>query len=608
MTQHLVQSFRAKFTERKTTTAIRFKEQGQWQTTSWEQLLDYSDCVAKALLNLGCEIQAKVGIFSHNRPQWTFADLGILTARCVTVPIYPTNTTEQMRYIINDAGIDYLFVGGQVQFDKALPLLTAGELKLVIALTTDVDLQGHSGAIYFADFIAEGVDQSISESVTSEFEQRLADATMDDLVTLIYTSGTTGEPKGVMLDYTNFAGAFRIHDKMIDVSATDTSIAFLPLSHVLERCWSFYLMHCGAQNVHLENPKLIIDVIAEVKPTLLVAVPRLYEKIYSTIYSRLETASAVKKVLFNWAVKVGLAHFNLVHNGQKPSSLLAMQHKFADKLIFTKLRGILGGNARFLPCGGAKVDPDINQFFQAIGIQLQAGYGMTETTATICCHRGHGFSFASVGLPLPEMAVKIGADNEILVRGDTVMKGYYKRPEETAASFVDGWLKTGDAGEVLANGEVVMTERIKELMKTSNGKYIAPQLVEGTLNKDHFIDQVAIVADSRHFVSALIVPSFEALEEYAHSINLQCSSKAELLRNSQIMTMFEKRLQTLQSELAGFEQVKKFKLLHREFSMNKGEITATLKLRRKIIEAAFKKEIDEMYSGDSSKKTNRNKD
>lgn len=560
MTQHLVSSFRAKFLARKATTAIRFKEQDQWQDITWSTLLDNSDRVAKALLFMGCEVQTKVGIFANNRPEWSFADLGILTARCVTVPIYPTNTTEQTRYIVNNADIDYLFVGGQEQFDKALELLAEHDLKLIVALTDSIDLKGEVNAIHFADFIKQGDNTS-----DIEFEQRLADASMDDLVTLIYTSGTTGQPKGVMLDYTNFSAAFMSHDKMIDVSEADTSIAFLPLSHVLERSWSFYLMHCGATNVHLENPKLIIDVIAEVKPTLLVAVPRLYEKIYSTIHSRLASASKIKKALFSWATSVGLSHFQLIHDNQQPSFLLAQKHKLADKLIFSKLRGILGGNTRFLPCGGAKVDPDINQFFQSIGIQIQAGYGMTETTATVCCHRGTGYAFGSIGLPLPDMEVKIGADNEILVRSDTVMKGYYKMPEETANNFIDGWLKTGDAGKILANGEVVMTERIKELMKTSNGKYIAPQLVEGTLNKDHFIDQVAIVADSRHFVSALIVPSFEALEEYANSINLQFSSKAELLRHSHIVTMFEKRLQDLQSELANFEKVKNLNYLTANF-------------------------------------------
>lgn len=593
MTQHLVSSFRTKFAVRKTATAIRFKEQGEWQNITWSELLYNSDCVAKALLFLGCEAQTKVGIFANNRPEWSFADLGILAARCVTVPIYPTNTTEQTRYIVNNADIDYLFVGGQEQFDKALELLANNDLKLIIALTDSIDLKGESNAMHFSDFIKQG-----DLAANAEFEQRLADANMDDLVTLIYTSGTTGQPKGVMLDYTNFAAAFKSHDEMLDVSETDISIAFLPLSHVLERSWSFYMMHCGAQNVYLENPKLIIDVITEVKPTLLVAVPRLYEKIYSTIHSRLESASTVKKALFSWATKVGFAHFKMIHNNQQPSFWLASQHKLADKLIFSKLRGILGGNTRFLPCGGAKVDPDINKFFQAIGIQIQAGYGMTETTATVCCHRGTGYDFGSIGLPLPGMEVKIGADNEILVRSDTVMKGYYKMPEETAKNFIDGWLKTGDAGKILANGEVIMTERIKELMKTSNGKYIAPQLVEGTLNKDHFIDQVVIVADSRHFVSALIVPSFEALEEYANSINLQFSSKAELLRHSHIVTMFEKRLQELQSELANFEKVKKFKLLSREFCMKRGEITPTMKLRRKVIEREYKKDIDDMYKSD----------
>ncbi len=591
MTQHFVQSFRAKFAARGESIAMQFREGEDWKKISWRTVLATSDLVAKALLSLGCDVQAKVGIFAHNRPEWTFADFGILTARCVTVPIYPTNTVEQTRYIANDAGMDYLFVGAQEQYDKALALLDSGDLKFVIALSTAVDLKGHKKALHFSDFIAQ-----VNSDVDAEFQQRLDDACMTDLAALNYTSGTTGEPKGVMLDYNNFAAAFRIHDKMIDVSETDTSIAFLPLSHVLERTWSFYIMHSGAQNVYVENPKLIMDVIAEIKPTVFVAVPRLYEKIHSTIHSRLESASPLKKALFSWAMKVGAAHFEMTHHSKTPSTWLKLQHKLADKLIFSKLRGILGGNIRFLPCGGAKVDPIINQFFQSIGIQLQAGYGMTETTATVACHRGQGYSMNSIGLPLPELEVKIGEDNEILVRGETVMKGYYNKPEETAKSFIDGWLRTGDAGEILPNGELIMTERIKELMKTSNGKYIAPQHVEGTLNKDHFIDQVAIVADSRHFVSALIVPSFDALEEYAHSINLQFSNKAELLRHSHIVTMFEKRLTELQHELANFEKVKKFKLLNREFCMKKGEITPTLKLRRNVIEKEYKDHIDEMYN------------
>ena len=590
---HLVRQIRERVAAFGDQAAQRVQVGGKWQAVSWQALGQSIDGCARALIGAGHQPGEMVGICARNMPEWTQADLGILAARGVSVPIYPTSTRDQVGYILRDAGIRMLFVGEQAQFDRALELLNAGEISRIVALDGSVDLRGCSAASHFRDFIAQAVVPRCEE----EFRRRESLYRADDLLTLIYTSGTTGEPKGVMLDFANIAACFEMHDRRIRLSEEDVSLCMLPLSHVFERVWTYYVLYRGAENVYIRDPQQVMDVIEEVRPTVMCAVPRLYEKAYAAIQARVAKAPPLRRALFAWAARVGTAAVERRQAGQSLPVLLALQRVLADRLVFRALRARFGGRTRLLPVAGARLADEVNLFFQAMGFSLKYGYGLTETTATVCCYEDARFKLGSIGTALDGIEVKLGERNELLVRAPTVMRGYYNKPEDTRAVMTeDGFLRTGDAGSVDAEGHIYFVERIKELMKTSYGQYVAPQLVEGTLGKDPFIEQIAVVADARHFVSALIVPSFESLEEYARSINLHYHSQAELLRHSAVVEFFEARIQALQQELARFQQVKKFTLLPRAFSVEMGELTPTMKLRRSIIEANYRDEIEGMYA------------
>ena len=590
---HLVRVMRERIARLGNKAALRVQQDGQWRAIGWRTLGQAMDYCAQALIRAGHQPTEMVGIYARNMPEWTQADLGILAARGVSVPIYPTSTLDQLRYIVKDAGIRMLFVGEQPQFDQALHLIDSGEISHIVALDGTVDLRGCASASHFQAFLVSGNHQP-SEQVLRERERHYR---MDDLLTLIYTSGTTGEPKGVMLDFANMAACFEMHDARLDLSEQDVSLCMLPLSHVFERAWSYYVLYCGAENVYIRDPQKVMEVIGEVQPTVMCAVPRLYEKAYAMIQAKVAQAPRLRRALFGWATGVGKRMVATRQAGRSASPLLYLQLALAERLVFRKLRARFGGRTRFLPVAGARLADDVNLFFQAMGLNLKYGYGMTETTATVCCYEDSQFKLGSIGTVMDGIEVKLGENNELLVRSPTVMRGYYNKPDATAEVMTaDGFLRTGDAGELDGEGNIYFTERLKELMKTSNGKYVAPQLVEGTLGKDRFIEQIAIVADARHFVSALIVPCFESLEEYARSINLQYQCKTELLRHSKVVEFFEARIADLQQELAKFEQVKKFTLLPSAFSMELGEITPTMKLRRKIIESKYQSEIEAMYS------------
>ncbi|MGE6294580.1 AMP-dependent synthetase/ligase [Aeromonas media] len=590
---HLVRVMRERIARLGNKAALRVQQDGQWRAIGWRTLGQAMDYCAQALIRAGHQPTEMVGIYARNMPEWTQADLGILAARGVSVPIYPTSTLDQLRYIVKDAGIKLLFVGEQPQFDQALLLLESGEINQIVTLDGTVDLRGCEQASHFQSFLVSGNHQP-SEQALRGREQHYR---MDDLLTLIYTSGTTGEPKGVMLDFNNIAACFEMHDRRLDLGEQDVSLCMLPLSHVFERAWSYYVLYCGAENVYIRDPQKVMEVIGEVQPTVMCAVPRLYEKAYAMIQAKVAQAPRLRRALFGWATGVGKRMVATRQAGKSASPLLYLQLALAERLVFRKLRARFGGRTRFLPVAGARLADDVNLFFQAMGLNLKYGYGMTETTATVCCYEESQFKLGSIGTVMEGIEVKLGENNELLVRSPTVMRGYYNKPEATAEVMTaDGFLRTGDAGELDDEGNIYFTERLKELMKTSNGKYVAPQLVEGTLGKDRFIEQIAIVADARHFVSALIVPCFESLEEYARSINLQYQCKTELLRHSKVVEFFEARIADLQQELAKFEQVKKFTLLPSAFSMELGEITPTMKLRRKIIESKYQSEIEAMYS------------
>ncbi|CAI1062108.1 AMP-dependent synthetase/ligase [Serratia quinivorans] len=590
---HLTHRIQHQISQRADCTAFRqWSPSGESQLT-WRQVDTHINRIASALLALGTDVQERIAIFANNCMAWSLADLAVLRLRGVSVPLYATNTPAQAAFIINDADIRILFVGEQAQLDAAIALRgVCPQLIHIIVFDDAADLRGCDIAQHLSTFEREA-DLAAFES---QLQQRIADCCLQDLFTLIYTSGTTGEPKGVMLDYRNLAAQLYLHDERLTVNEEDVSLSFLPMSHVFERAWSFFIMHSGAQNVFLPNTDWVREAMTAVRPTLMCAVPRFYEKIFSAVHEKVARAPWLRRALFHWAIVCGERKFLQERAGKPLGKLFDLSHRWADKLVLSKLRGILGGRVRFLPAAGAKLDDNVILFFQAMGINIKYGYGMTETCATVSCWEEANFRFGSIGKPLPGVEVRIGEENEIQVRGPVVMRGYFNKPLETAASFTaDGWLKTGDAGAIDEGGNLFITERLKDLMKTSGGKYIAPQMLEGTLAQDRFIEQVAIIADARKFVSALIVPSFESLEEYAKSINLKYQDRLELLRHSHILEMFESRLREMQKELARFEQVKKFTLLPAAFSMELGELTPTLKLRRKVILQRYQSEIDSMY-------------
>lgn len=574
--------------------AVRFKHNGSkdWESYTWDELSELVRKTTAALLSLGVKRQENIGIFSQNKVEWSIVDLGIMGTGAVSVPIYATNTASQAKYILDEAEIRILFVGDEDQYQKALEVYadSSSKVEKIIAMERDFEIS-NDAAMYFEDLL------KLSDDITQQtVDQRLSEINGEDLATIIYTSGTTGEPKGVMLTHDNFTELFKIHDIRLNVSRGDNSLCFLPLSHVFERCWSLYMLSKGIRNSYLGDPKDILAALGEVKPTMMCSVPRLYQKAYHSILAKVEGGSSVKKKLFAKALEVGKRRANMIRKGEKLPFFMKLSYGFFDKLIFKKIRGVFGGQLDMMPCAGAPLSGEITEFFHAIGMPILIGYGLTETTATVSVFPDVGFEFGTVGVSMPEIDVKIGDNDEILVKGKTVMKGYYKKPEETAKVFEGDWLKTGDAGKIDENGQITITDRIKDLMKTAGGKYVAPQQIESILTNDNFIENAILIGDDKPFVSALLVPNIEALKEYAVSLNLNYHSIEDLLKKTHIRELYEEKLEQLQHSLANFEKVKKFKLLHHDFSMNLGELTPTLKIRRQIIINHFSSLIDEMYA------------
>lgn len=590
---HYVSLFRENIQKYPKKEALMRKIDAHWQPISWEKLGTITTQLSKALLQQGVAPQQTVGILSQNTPQWTLTDLACLQIRAVTVPIYTSNTAEQALYVMNHAEIKFLFVGDEKQYLKALEVADqCPSLQKIILFDDHIPLREQKYSIHWTDFLALGNNNALDDVL----QQRIDSRDLSDLFTVIYTSGTTGEPKGVMLTYENLAYQMLGHSQRLEVDDTDSSLSFLPLTHVYERAWTSFCLYKAIVVYYLEDTNLVREALAEVRPTLMCAVPRFYEKIFATVHDKADAASFGKRMLFKLAVKTGRRVLTLKEQNRKPSFLLKKAYNFFDKLVYSKLKAVLGGRIKFMPCGGANLEPSIGRFFQSIGINVKLGYGMTETTATVSCWGDNRFNLQSVGTLMPNVQVRIGEDNEILIKGGMVMKGYYKNPEETAKAFTpDGFLRTGDAGKIDENNNLFITERIKELMKTSNGKYIAPQLIEGKVGKYNLIEQIAVIADGKKFVSALIVPNYEMLTQAFKDLNIKYKNTADLIKHSQVIEYIGKQLQKFQSDLPDYEQIKKFTLLPTAFSIERNEITPTLKLRRKVIYANYSREIEAMY-------------
>lgn len=509
------------------------------------------------------------------------------------VPIYGTNSAAEAEYIINDAGVKLVFAGNQEQYDRVVEVFDNCEtLKKIVAFDRRIKLT-LEGSEYLDDFIAKGKVSSSGE----ELKKRIDSIDMEDLVTLIYTSGTTGNPKGTMLSHRNFfAMIYSTNVYFPNVREGHVSMALLPLSHVFERAWSYGVYVNGMENHYCRDPKEVLDFYAEVRPHFGSTVPRIWEKVYGTIYDRLESASPAKRKLFHWAVDVAHRVYYREEENTSVGPMLCLKHFFAKALVLKKLRQLVGGRNISFNCGGAALSKEINDFFNAVGIRLGQGYGLTEFFV-ICVSNYPRAKSGTCGPIVPNVEVKIADDGEILVKGPHAMMGYYKNPEATKEAFdEEGWFRTGDIGEVDSEGFLKLTDRKKDLIITAGGKNISPQQIELLVGEDIYIENVAVVGDGRKFISALIVPSFEMLKELCEKRNINFESPEQVITEPEVIEFYRQRIEERTVSLGQVEKIKKFTLLPKEFSQEEGEVTPTMKVRRRVISRKYEKEIDAMYA------------
>ena len=578
--------------------ALKYRdyETSQWIPITWNQFSQTVRQVANALVELGVQEEENIGIFSQNKPECLYVDFGAFANRAVTIPLYATSSPAQAQYIINDAQIRYIFVGEQFQYDAAFSVFGFCQSlqQLIIFDRAVVRDPRDMTSIYFDEFLETGKALPNNDIV----EERTSRASNDDLANILYTSGTTGEPKGVMLHHSNYMEAFRIHDiRLVDMTDQDVSMNFLPLTHVFEKAWTYLCIHKGVQICINLRPVDIQTTIKEIRPTLMCSVPRFWEKVYAGVQEKIAQETGLKKAMMLDAIKVGKIHnIDYLRKGKTPPLMNQLKYKFYEKTVYALLKKTIGiENGNFFPTAGAAVPDEICEFVHSVGINMLVGYGLTESTATVSCFLNEGYEIGSVGTIMPDVEVKIGEENEILLRGKTITKGYYKKAEATAAAIdKDGWFHTGDAG-YLKGDQLYLTERIKDLFKTSNGKYVSPQALETKLAIDRYIDQIAIIADQRKFVSALIVPVYGFVKDYAKEKGIEYKNMEELLQHPKVIGLFRARIDTLQQQFAHYEQVKRFTLLPEPFSMERGELTNTLKLKRPVVAKNYKELIDKMY-------------
>lgn len=569
----------------------------EWKSYTWNQVSDKVKKVSNALLNEGVKVQENIGVFSQNSTQLLFCDFGAWGVRAVTIPLYATSSEQQIEFIINDAKIRLLFVGEQLQYDRAfrvLPLCPSLEKIVIFDNNVKRDEQDKL-SIYFDEFMKLG--ERFPRQ--SEVDARCKDANEEDLANILYTSGTTGNSKGVMLTHGQYNNALKANAECVPIDENDRTINFLPFAHIFEKAWTILNLTVGATLIVNTYPQEIQQSMRETQPTCMSAVPRFWEKVYSGVMEKIETSSPMKQKLFKSALKIGRKHnIEYVSRGIKPPFFLHLQYEMMNKMVFELVRKQLGlSNQHLFPTAGATIAPHIEKFVHSIGINMVKGYGLTESLATVSCdHLGKPYTVGSVGRPIGcGLQIKISEEGEILLKGKSITPGYYNREDLNKESYdEEGYFRTGDCG-YLKDGELFLTDRIKDLFKTSNGKYIAPQMIESKLVVDKYIDQIAIIADQRKYVSALIIPEYKMLEEYAKNNGIAFASRQELCDNPEINKMLKARIDTIQQQLAQYEQIKRFTLLSEPFSMEKGELTNTLKIKRRVLNENYKEQIDKMY-------------
>ncbi len=573
----------------------------KWTNVSWNQFSANVKKVSNALLALGLKPQDKIAVFSQNCAEYLYTDFGAYGIRVVSIPFYATTSGQQVQYMVNDASVRLVFVGEQEQYDKAHNIHSVcPSLERIIVFDRHVRLSMHDPeAMYFDDFLKLGEDLPHEREVEALWKE----ANDDDLCNILYTSGTTGDSKGVMLTYGQYAAALKANDECVPLTEKDRIIDFLPFTHIFERGWAYLAISEGCTLIVNTDPHKIQQSMRETHPTCMSSVPRFWEKVYQAVRAKIDRSSSMQQKMFYKAWNIGKKYnVDYLAKGKRPPLSLRLQYAIANKTVLGLVRAQIGlEHPNIFPTAGAYVSPEVQEFVHSIGIGMVVGYGLTESLATVSCnHLDEGYTIGSVGQPINGIEIKIGENSEILLKGPTITKGYYKRPEQNKTAFdADGFFHTGDAG-YLKNGELYLTERIKDLFKTSNGKYIAPQMIEALLLVDKFVDQVAVIADQRKFVSALVVPEYGALEEWARARGIKFADRVELCENKEVNAMMMERIDILQQSLAHYEQIKRFTLLPHHFSMEKGEITNTLKLRRGMVNKHYKDIIDGMYANTPS--------
>ncbi|MBP7485976.1 MAG: long-chain fatty acid--CoA ligase [Parabacteroides sp.] len=575
----------------------RNNDTSKWMKISWREFADKVMLTAEAMAEFGIGVQENIGVYSQNMRECLYTDFGAYANRAVPIPLYATSSPAQIEYIVKDADIHTLFVGEQLQYNNAFKVqqITPGLTRLIIFDSAVKMNPEDKTSIYFDDFLRLGNNAQAEATV----KVRMKEASEDDLATIMYTSGTTGEPKGVLLHHSNFMQSMRIHEaRLPEVTDKDTSMCFLPLTHIFEKAWVAFCIYRGVKIAINKDPKMIQQTLPEIHPTLMCNVPRFWEKVYVGVQEKINNSPGLIKSIFNDAIKTGRL-YNLEYKNKSitPPLSLELKFNFYNKTVFAMLKRVLGlERGKLFPVAGAPLSDSVNEFLQSVNIPIRYGYGLSETTATVCFFPAIGYTLGSIGTIMPEVEVKIDPSNsEILVKGKTVTAGYFKKPEANEKAFTeDGWFRTGDAGRL--EGDVLyFTERIKDLYKTSNGKYIAPQAIEMLLGSDKYIEQIAVIGDERKFVSAIIIPNFPMVEAYANQKGLAFDNREELIANPEVIRLIESRVEEHQRHLASYEKIKKFTLLAEPFTMENRELTDTLKLRRRVISEKYAAQIEAMY-------------
>ena len=573
--------------------AYMSKKEGNYESITYREVQTQVKYLAAALEGLGAKKDDKILLLSENRLEWAISDFAILSCGSVTVPIYPTLLPKHIEFIINNAEGKIIIVSQEVQLKKIMEIR-----KNLPQIEHIILMEGPIGDDFlsWSDIMEQG--KSSLEKNPEMFEQRLKTITPDDLASIIYTSGTTGVPKGVMLSHGNFLSNIEGSLDALQIRESDVFLSFLPLSHVFERMAGHFLAtYCGCTIAYAENIETVAQNLQEVHPTVMASVPRFFEKVYARVLDSLEEGSALKKKIFLWAIEIGKKS-NLYHQKGLPlKGMLKSKYKLANKLVYSKLRERVGGNIRLFASGGAPLGREIAEFFNAAGLRLLEGYGLTETSPVITVNRENNFKFGTPGQPLLNVEVAIAEDGEILTRGSHVMKGYYKNEEETRETIdKDNWLHTGDIGYLDKDGFLYITDRKKNIIVTSGGKNIAPQPIENLLITSKYIEQALVLGDKRKYCTAFIVINPDGLKTFAKKQSLEYESEKDLIEHAAVIELIRKEIDSLSVDLASYETIKKFTLLHEPFTIENGELTPTLKIKRNVVEQKYFAKIEEMYS------------